>query len=400
MKARLEKLRPYPFERLRQLKQGMKAPTTCRHLSLSLGEPKDPPPEFIKEALIAALDDIAVYPVTQGSSFLRETIARWLIKRFSLPAETLDPDRHVIPVAGTREALFAVAQFLLDPSDDPLVFMPNPFYQIYEGAALLAGAMPYYLNCTEANGYLPDLSRVPEQAWKRCQLFYVCSPGNPTGSVAEFSFLQQLIELSDQYEFTIAADECYSEIYPDEMHPPIGLLQAAARLGRIDYRRCLVFHSLSKRSNVPGLRTGFVAGDATLIGDFLRYRTYHGCAMPLPTQAASAAAWQDENHVRENRERYRQKFQVMETRLKGALPFENPAGGFYLWPKTPCDDVQFARQLFQTTNVTVLPGTYLSRPAHGNDPGSHRVRIALVPSVEDCAEAADRIAEFISANPG
>ncbi len=396
MTPHLQKLKPYPFERLRQLKQGVKPPAGYRHLALSLGEPKAPPPKFLKDVLIAALDDIAIYPTTQGSSTLREAIAQWLIRRFSLPVETIDPDRHVIPVAGTREALFALAQCTIDPRHDPLVLMPNPFYQIYEGATLLAGATPYYLNCTEATDFLPDLTSVPVQAWERCQLFYLCSPGNPTGAVAGLSFLQQLIELSDRYDFIIAADECYSEIYPDEMRPTLGLLEAAARLGRFDYRRCLAFHSLSKRSNVPGLRTGFVAGDATLIEQFLRYRTYHGCAMPLHTQAASTAAWQDEVHVRENRERYRRKFQVMETHLEAALPFDKPAGGFYLWPKTPCDDIQFALGLFRHTNVTVLPGTYLSRPAHGGNPGSCRVRIALVPSLDDCKEAADRIAWFVS----
>nr|MBS0019944.1 succinyldiaminopimelate transaminase [Gammaproteobacteria bacterium] len=400
MNPYLQKLRPYPFERLRQLKQGVKAPAGYRHLALSLGEPRDPAPNFIKDALTVALDGIAVYPTTQGSLELREAIAQWLSRRFSLPAETIDPNRHVIPVAGTREALFALAQCTISPTGEPLVFMPNPFYQIYEGAALLAGATPYYLNCTEVNGFLPDLAAVSRQDWERCQLFYLCSPGNPTGSVAGFPFLQQLIELSDRYDFVIAADECYSEIYLDEMHPPVGLLEAAARLGRFDFRRCLVFHSLSKRSNVPGLRTGFVAGDPALIEHFLRYRTYHGCAMPLHTQAASAAAWQDEVHVRDNRERYRHKFQAMEARLETVLPFDKPAGGFYLWPKTPCDDIQFALQLFEHKNVTVLPGTYLSRTAHGNDPGYRRVRIALVPSLDDCVEAAERLAEFVTTQYG
>ena len=400
MNPQLEKLQPYPFERLHQLKDSVRAPEDYDHLALSLGEPKDPPPKFIKDVLVASLDNIAVYPTTQGSAVLREAIAQWLTRRFSLPVETLNPDRHIIPVAGTREALFALAQCTIDPSGDPLVFMPNPFYQIYEGAALLAGATPYYLNCTEATGFQPDLTAVSAQAWERCQLFYLCSPGNPTGSAAGLPFLEQLIELSDRYDFINAADECYSEIYPDEMAPPLGLLEAAARLGRIDYNRCLAFHSLSKRSNVPGLRTGFVAGDATLIERFLRYRTYHGCAMPLHTQAASAAAWADEVHVRQNRQHYRRKFEVMEAYLKAALPFDQPAGGFYLWAQTPCDDVQFARQLFQHTNVTVLPGTYLSRPAHGIDPGYCRVRIALVLSLEDCAEAAVRVAEFVSARYG
>lgn len=400
MNPYLQKLRPYPFERLRQLKQGIKAPAGYRHLALSLGEPRDPAPTFIKDALTVALDGIAVYPTTQGSLELREAIAQWLSRRFSLPAETIDPNRHVIPVAGTREALFALAQCTVSPTGEPLVFMPNPFYQIYEGAALLAGATPYYLNCTEANGFLPDLAAVSRQDWERCQLFYLCSPGNPTGSVAGFPFLQQLIELSDRYDFVIAADECYSEIYLDEMHPPVGLLEVAARLGRFDFRRCLVFHSLSKRSNVPGLRTGFVAGDAVLIEHFLRYRTYHGCAMPLHTQAASTAAWRDEVHVRDNRERYRHKFQAMQARLETVLPFDKPAGGFYLWPKTPCDDVQFALQLFEHKNVTVLPGTYLSRTVHGNDPGYRRIRIALVPSLDDCVEAAERLAEFVTTQYG
>lgn len=395
MNPHLEKLRPYPFEKLRQLKRGIIPPNNLPHIALSIGEPKHPTPRFILEALSAALEQIATYPTTVGTVALREAIVEWLTKRFSLPLGTLDPERHAIPVNGTREALFALAQCIINPAHSPLVFMPNPCYQVYEGAAFLAGAKPYYLNCTEATDFLPDLASIPKTTWQKCQLFYLCSPGNPTGAVLNLPLLEQLIEFSERYDFVIASDECYSEVYLHESQPPPGLLQAAAHMGRTDYRRCMVFHSFSKRSNVPGLRTGFVAGDSTLIESFLRYRTYHGCAMPLHTQAASLLAWRDEVHVIENRRRYRSKFRAVEMHLSSTIPLPQPAGGLYLWPKTPGDDVDFARRLFASMNVTVLPGTYLSRTVGGLDPGCRRVRMALVPSLEECIEAADRIAEFI-----
>ncbi|MBM3203336.1 succinyldiaminopimelate transaminase, partial [Candidatus Woesearchaeota archaeon] len=284
---------------------------------------------------------------------------------------------------------------VVDRSHKPLVLLPNPFYQIYEGAVLLAGAEPYYLNTTRDNGYLPDLDAVPEAVWQRCQLIYVCSPSNPTGAVFDLAFYRRLLDLAEQYDFIVASDECYAEIYQDENDPPPGLLQAAHALGNSTFERCVVFHSLSKRSNLPGLRSGFVAGNARLMDDFLRYRTYHGCAMPLPTQQASIAAWQDENHVAENRARYREKFNQVHELLKDVLPVSIPPAGFYLWLHTPGSDEAFARKLFMTQNVTVLPGTYLSRTAHGINPGQNHVRVALVASLDGCLEAARRIRVFL-----
>jgi N-succinyldiaminopimelate aminotransferase len=301
----------------------------------------------------------------------------------------------VLPVAGTREALFAFAQAVVDRSTKPLVLSPNPFYQIYEGAALLAGAEPWFLNTTAENGFLPDLDAVPAEVWQRCQLIYLCTPGNPTGAVADVAYLQQLIGLADEHDFVIASDECYSELYFDEATPPPGLLQAAAAMGRSDYQRCVVFHSLSKRSNLPGLRSGFVAGDAEVLARFLKYRTYHGCALPPPTQAASIAAWNDEAHVQANRDLYRQKFDAVLAILKPVLKVERPDAGFYLWPETPISDIDFAQQLFAQQHVTVLPGSYLSRDAHGGNPGAGRVRMALVAELDECIEAAERIRRFV-----
>lgn len=395
MNPNLDKLHTYPFEKLLNLKQGVQPPTDKSHIALSIGEPKHQPPQFAVQQLAAHLHTMASYPLTKGTGELRQAIARWLCNRFTLDPEHMDADTQIIPVNGTREALFAFAQAVVDSGQNPTVLMPNPFYQIYEGAVLLAGAAPVYLNTTEETHFVPDLDAVPENVWQRCQLLYICTPGNPTGAVMEEEQLQQLIDLADRYDFIIASDECYSEIYFDEQRPPPGLLQAASKMGRTDFKRCVVFHSLSKRSNVPGLRSGFVAGDAHVIKKFLLYRTYHGCALPLFVQSASTALWNDEQHVKENRALYRQKFAQVLTILKPVIDVEQPSAGFYLWLKTPLDDQQFARELFKQQNVTVLPGSYLSRDADGVNPGKNRVRIALVASVDECLDAAGRIREFI-----
>jgi N-succinyldiaminopimelate aminotransferase len=395
MNPDLSRLQPYPFERLASLTSGIRPPRELAPIVLSIGEPRHATPGFIVEEMITHLHGLSQYPTTRGVAPLRESIAAWLTGRFRLPPGSIDPGRHVLPVNGTREALFAIAQCLIDRTADPLVVMPNPFYQIYEGAALLGGAQPWFLNTTPATGFLPDFEAVPAAIWSRCQLLYLCSPGNPTGAVQDISTLEALLELADRHDFVIAADECYSEIYPDEHSPPPGLLQAAAAAGRDDFRRCLVFHSLSKRSNAPGLRSGFVAGDARLIDAFLRYRTYHGCAMPPATQAASVRAWRDETHVAHNRTLYREKISAVIDVLRPVLDLTEPSGGFYLWPETPIDDCEFTRGLLARHNVTVLPGSFLSRTAQGTNPGTNRVRMALVAPLEDCIEAARRIKSYI-----
>ena len=396
MNPDLQRLLPYPFERLAQLKSGCVPPAELAHINLSIGEPQHTPPPFVADALISHMQGLSNYPLTRGSDALRGAIANWLVRRFDLPTTSIDAARHILPVNGTREALFAFAQAVVDRTRDPLVVMPNPFYQIYEGAAFLAGAEPWFQNTTAATGYRPDFSAVPAEVWQRCQLIYICTPGNPSGAVLEGDALQQLIALADQYDFVIASDECYSELYPDEGNPPTGLLAAAAALGRTDYRRCVVFHSLSKRSNLPGLRSGFVAGEAEIMAAFLRYRTYHGCAMPPATQAASACAWQDETHVRDNRALYREKFTAMLDILSDVLDVRAPDAGFYLWPRTPIDDAEFARGLYAQQNVTVLPGSFLSREAHGSNPGQNHIRMALVPPLADCIDAAQRIRTYVN----
>ena len=396
MNPDLAKLQPYPFEKLAKLKAAVTPPEQLAHIALSIGEPQHPAPGFVIEEVISHLHTLAKYPLTKGSTELRQSIADWLTCRFKLPQGSVDADDNVIPVNGTREALFAFAQAIVDRTQTaPLVLSPNPFYQIYEGAAFLAGAEPYFLNTTPDNSYQPDLDNVADEVWRRCQLIYLCSPGNPTGGVANRETLTRLIELSDQYEFIIASDECYSELYPDENKPPVGLLQVATELGRDDYKNCVVFHSLSKRSNLPGMRSGFVAGDADVLKKFLHYRTYHGCAMPVHHQIASTRAWSDETHVRHNRERYRQKFSAVLEILDGVLEVSAPDAGFYLWPRTPISDTEFAQRLFAEQNVTVVPGSYLSREAHGINPGANHVRMALVASVEECIEAAQRISTFV-----
>jgi len=396
MNPDLDLLHSYPFQRLTQLVAKITPPLNLSPIKLSMGEPRHLPPAFIARTWLDHKEGLSQYPVTRGSVALRTAITNWLKQRFVLPTECLDPERHCLPVAGTREALFAFAQCIVDRNQNALVLMPNPFYQIYEGAAILAGAQPWFLNTTQATNFLPDFDTVPEEIWARCQLLYVCSPGNPTGAVLDLAAYTRIIELADRYNFVIASDECYSEIYGDENSPPVGLLQACISMGRNDFRRCVAFHSLSKRSNVPGLRSGFVAGDAILLDRFLLYRTYHGCALPPPTQAASAVAWADEAHVIENRVFYRQKFAAMLEILNEVLEVSIPAGGFYLWLKTPFDGETFARDLFAATNVLVLPGSYLSRTAHGTNPGHDRVRIALVAPLEECLEAAKRIRDHLS----
>ena len=401
MNPGLEKLHPYPFEKLVQLKQKTSVVTDAEHIDLSIGEPKHTTPELILNESQKQLPRAASYPTTRGIDALRQAIAEWIIRRFKLPEGSITADRNILPVNGTREALFAFAQCVIDSTGEqakknevPVVITPNPFYQIYEGAALLAQAEPYYVNCIEANGFLPDFDAVPENIWQRCQLIYLCSPGNPTGAVLGQETIEKLLILADKYDFIIAADECYSEIYLDENSPPIGLLQASADMGRDDYKRCMVFHSLSKRSNVPGMRSGFVAGDADLIQDFLRYRTYHGCSMPLYTQMASIIAWQDEDHVRGNRALYRKKFDAVLKILKPVMNVTRPDASFYLWPETPVSDTEFAAGLYSQQNITVLPGSFLSRSIDTGDPGKNRIRIALVAEIDQCIEAAERICEF------
>ncbi|MCX8087381.1 MAG: succinyldiaminopimelate transaminase [Rhodocyclaceae bacterium] len=397
MNPNLDKLQPYPFEKLRALFKDSHPPATLKEIKLHIGEPQHPTPQLVKEALAAHLAGLANYPTTQGSQALREAIAGWIGRRYGIPAP--DAASQVLPVNGSREALFAFAQAAVAPRrhEQPVVISPNPFYQIYEGAALLAGARPFYLNTLPAHDYRMDFSRVPEEVWQQTQLVYVCSPGNPTGKVMPLEDWQTLFELSDRYGFVIAADECYSEIYFDEAHPPLGGLEAAHRLGRGDYRNLVMFSSLSKRSNVPGLRSGFVAGDANILKRFLLYRTYHGCAMSPPVQAASQAAWQDEAHVRDNRRLYAEKFSRVAPLIARHLKTAVPEAGFYLWADvspTGLSDTEFARRLHDQYNVSVLPGSFLAREAAGCNPGKNFVRIALVASVEECLEAAQRIADF------
>jgi len=395
MNPNLARLQPYPFERLNALKAGLTPPAEKEHIALSIGEPKHPTPHFINETIISHLHGLTQYPLTRGSDELRTSIATWLSTRFNVPSDKLDANKHILPVNGTREALFAFAQCVIEPSNDALILMPNPFYQIYEGAALLAGATPLFLNSTKDSNYLADISNVTEEQWQRCQLLYICSPGNPTGAVMDKQALTDLFAIADNYDFIIASDECYSELYFDEDEPPMGLLQACSEAGRDDFKRCVVFHSLSKRSNAPGLRSGFVAGDADIISQFLKYRTYHGCAMATPTQAASIAAWKDEDHVKQNRDLYREKFAAVIEILNPVIHVEQPNAGFYLWVKTPISDTDFARDLFAHQNVTVLPGSYLSRDTDGGNPGANYVRMALVAPLDECIEAAMRIKEFI-----
>jgi N-succinyldiaminopimelate aminotransferase len=392
MNPDLDRLQPYPFERLRRLFIGLTPPAHLAPINLSIGEPRHATPPFILEAYARALPGLANYPATAGVPELRAAIAAWAQRRFRLTA--LDPATQVLPVSGSREALFSFAQAVVDRARDALVVAPNPFYQIYEGAALLAGAQPVYLPTTAANGFRMEFDRLTPAQWSKVQLIYVCSPGNPTGRVMTLEEWAALFELSDRHGFVIASDECYSEVYFDEAKPPLGSLQAATRLGRDGYPRLLMFSSLSKRSNVPGMRSGFVAGDADLIAKFLLYRTYHGCAMSPPAQGASIAAWNEETHVVENRRLYAQKFAQATPVIAQRLACSVPDAAFYLWACTPIDDAEYARRLYAERNVTVLPGSYLSRTVDGANPGTGHVRIALVASPAEVAEAAARIASL------
>ena len=395
MNPHLAQLHTYPFEKLAQLKAGVMAANGFSPIALSIGEPKHAPPAFVLDVLREKLGSLGSYPSTLGLSELREAAARWLERRFTLPACSVDAQRMVLPVNGTREALFAIAQAVIDSSSRALVAMPNPFYQIYEGAALLAGAEPHFINTTPATRFLPDLDNVPAAVWQRCQLLYLCSPGNPAGAVLSLAYLQHALELAERYNFIIAADECYADLYLDESQPPPSLLNAALARGDGKFERCIVFHSLSKRSSLPGLRSGFVAGDATLMRKFLAYRTYHGCAMPVPTQFASAAAWNEDSHASANRALYREKFAQVLPVLAPVLDVMAPAGGFYLWPLVGRDDTAFTRDLFAAKNVTLLPGSFLARDTTDGNPGLGRVRISLVAPLDECVEAARRIRSFI-----
>ena len=396
MNSDLDKLHPYPFEKLKALKAGIVPPAGLDHIALSIGEPRQPAPAFVNEAILSHLEGLSTYPLTKGSPELRQAICDWLEGRFKLPADSLDPEVNALPVNGTREALFAFTQAVVTRSKEALVLMPNPFYQIYEGAAILAGASPLYLSCTAENNFIPDFDQVDESTWDRCQLLFICSPSNPSGAVMSKETLQKLIRLAMKHEFVIASDECYSEIYFDEQNPPAGLLQAAAEMGHTSYERCVVFHSLSKRSNAPGLRSGFVAGDGNILGAFLKYRTYHGCAMPVHHQHASILAWQDEAHVKENRATYQKRFEAVLEILGNDLSLDLPEAGFYLWAETPVPDTDFARGLYEQQNVTVLPGSFLSRETGGKNPGENRIRMALVAPVEECIEAAGRIKNYLN----
>ena len=396
MNPLLSQLQPYPFERLRQLFAGVPLPAAYSSVSLGMGEPRHPTPSFIKDALVAGLDGLANYPGTAGEPRLREAFTGWLQRRYGL---ALNPATQVLPVNGSREALFAFAQTVIDPSrGDAVVVCPNPFYQIYEGATLLAGATPYFAPSDPARNFAVDWDSVPEAVWQRTQLLFVCSPGNPTGAVMPLAEWEKLFALSDRHGFVIASDECYSEIY-FQGDPPLGGLEAAAKLGRSDFRRLLSFTSLSKRSNVPGLRSGFVAGDAALVQSFLLYRTYHGSAMGPAVQNASIAAWGDETHVEENRALYREKFAQVTPLLEPVMDVRLPDAGFYLWAGVPAhlglSDADFAKALLAQYNVTVLPGSYLAREVAGANPGAQRVRMALVAETSECVEAARRIVQFI-----
>ncbi|HET9106297.1 MAG TPA: succinyldiaminopimelate transaminase [Steroidobacteraceae bacterium] len=406
MNPLLKRLHAYPFERLARLKAGATPPAGLAPIDMWIGEPRHEPPASVLAALRENLHRLDTYPATAGLPELRAACARWLERRYRLPDGSVDPGTMVLPVNGTREALFAFVQAAVDrdagsgaAGAGPLVLMPNPFYQIYEGAALLAGAEPHFLATTAENRYVPDLDAVPESLWRRCQVLFLCSPGNPTGKVLSLEFLRRALALADRHDFIIAADECYTEIYLDERSPPPGLLEACLAAGHDRFQRCIVFHSLSKRSSVPGLRSGFVCGDPQVVSRFLLYRTYHGSAMAVPTQLASITAWADEEHAAANRRLYQEKFARVLPILASCLEVEKPEGAFYLWPDVRADDERFVRDLYESTAVTVLPGSYLARCGPAGNPGAGRVRISLVPPLAQCIEAAERIREFLLRNP-
>lgn len=399
MNPLLTRLHAYPFERLGRLLSGLRAPAPLAHISMSIGEPRHEPPANVLATLRGSLDRLGTYPATAGLPELRAACARWLERRCRLPGGSIDPATMVLPVNGTREALFAFVQAAVDGRGDPLVLIPNPFYQIYEGAALLAGADTHLLATTAGNDYTPDLDAVPESIWRRCRVLFLCSPGNPTGKVLSLQFLRHALELAERHDFIVAADECYAEIYLDDCSPPPGLLEACLAAGHDRFQRCVVFHSLSKRSSLPGLRSGFVCGDPEILGPFLLYRTYHGSAMPVPTQLASITAWQDDDYPAHNRRLYQEKFARVLPILGSCLDVSAPDGAFYLWPDVRGDDERFVRDLYASQAVTVLPGSYLARAGSHGNPGRGRVRISLVPPLAQCVEAAERIREFVRRNP-
>lgn len=399
MNSRLELLKPYPFERLNILLKDANPDPAQNQIRWSIGEPKFPPPEFVLEMLASNLNSFGKYPTTKGILELREAISNWLVRRFSIKPDSLDPEKNILPVAGTREALFSISQVLVEAKNEPYVVSPNPFYQIYEGATYLSGANPHFINLKEENGFNPEFTEVPDSIWQKTSLAYICSPSNPTGSTMSMEEWSKLIELSQKFDFVICADECYSEIYKDESNPPVGLLEAAHRQGLKDFNNCLAFHSLSKRSNLPGLRSGFVAGDSSILKKYLLFRTYHGCTLAPPIQVASTAAWKDEDHVKANREGYRQNFEAVINILDpgGKQGLKQPDGAFYLWFKTPYNEEKFAYDLFNKEHLHVLPGSYLSREVDGINPGAMRVRMALVATKEECIEGAKRLKQILSA---
>jgi N-succinyldiaminopimelate aminotransferase len=397
MNPRLASLHTYPFEKLSRLLAGAVAPAQLPPIPLYIGEPQHEPPPFVLEALRHGVNRLGAYPLTAGTIELRNSAARWLERRFTLRPGSVDPASMVLPVNGTREGLFSLVQTVVDPGDMPIVITPNPFYQIYEGAALLAGATPYYLNATAATHFAPDLDSIPRTVLDRTQVLFLCSPGNPTGAVLHENYLARALDLAERHDFVVAADECYAEIFPDENRPPPSLLEVAQDTGRDRFQRCIVFHSLSKRSSVPGLRSGFVAGDPELLRKFLLYRTYHGGAMSPMVQMASAAAWDDDAHVRVNRQLYREKFERVLPILSPVLDVQRPDGAFYLWVDVEGDDERFTRELFTAQNVTVLPGSYLGRTTEQGNPGAGHIRLSLTATVEDCVTSATRIRDFLEA---
>ena len=389
MNSSLSLLHPYPFEKLNALFKDV-TPADLPLIPLSIGEPKHPAPEFVKQAIIDNFQHLSTYPNSKGLPELRQSIANWLTQRFKL--NSISVEDHILPVTGTREGIFSFVQALINREDAPYVVMPNPFYQIYEGAALLAGAKPYFINCTPENDYLGDFDAVPAEVWEKTALLFVCTPGNPTGAVLSKEQFKKLIQLSDQYNFVIASDECYSELWFDQA--PVGLLEVCAEMGRDDYKNCIVFHSLSKRSNLPGMRSGFVAGDAELLKPYLKFRTYHGAAMPVQHQLASIEAWNDEAHVEENRQQYRAKFDLFQSELGSLLPLKKPDAGFYYWLQVDHDEA-FAKMLMEKAHIKVLPGRYLSRgTTHGN-PGENHVRMALVADLAQCEQVVQRLKKIL-----
>ena len=390
------KLKPYPFERLRKLQDRVSVPGDKALIDLSIGEPKHQTPEFITNALRDSVGMMSKYPATNGSQEFRNTIATWLENRFKLPEKLLDPDTQILPANGTREALFGISQVLVQAGSQQLVGMPNPFYQIYEGAAFLAGGIPYYFDCIEENSFKPDWKNIPEYIWKSLRLLYICSPGNPSGQVLDAADYEEIVERADRHDFAVVSDECYSEIYLDEANPPLGLLQWCAENGRHAFEKCIVMNSLSKRSNVPGLRSGFIAGDKNIIKAFYHYRTYQGGAMPLQVQIASVAAWKDEKHVTHNRQLYRKKIEMVTNTLEGVLQVDKPQAGFYLWPDIGSDDITFCEMLLGQAGVLALPGQFLARENEKRNPGKNRIRIALVADEKLCETAAKRIRSVLT----